>query len=40
MAYRGIYDKTIFYNPLSRYCIINVKTDDTEVPEKIGRAHV
>lgn len=33
MAYRGIYDKTIFYNPLSRYCIINVKTDDTEVPE-------
>lgn len=33
MAYRGIYDKTIFYNPLSRYCIVSVKTDDTEVPE-------
>ena len=32
MAYRGIFDKTIFYNPLSRYCIISVKTDDTEVP--------
>lgn len=33
MAYRGIFDKPIFYNPLSRYCIISVKTDDTEVPE-------
>lgn len=33
MAYRGIFDKTIFYNPLSRYCIVSVKTDDTEVPE-------
>ncbi len=33
MAYRGIYDKTVFYNPLSRYCVISVKTDDTEVPE-------
>lgn len=33
MAYKGIYDKTIFYNPLNRYCIIIVKTDDTEVPE-------
>lgn len=33
MAYRGIFDKTIFYNPLNRYCIISVKTDDTGVPE-------
>lgn len=33
MAYKGLYDKTIFYNPLNRYCIIIVKTDDTEVPE-------
>lgn len=33
MAYRGIFDKTIFYNPLSRYCIVSVKTDDASVPE-------
>lgn len=34
MSYKGIYDKTVFYNPVNRFCIISVKTDDTGVPEK------
>lgn len=39
MAYRGIYDRTIFYNPLNRHCIISVKTDDTKVPEEARNAY-
>ena len=33
MGYRCIYDQTVFYNPLNRFSIIRVKTDDTSVPE-------
>lgn len=32
MSYIGTYDGTIFYNPASRYCIINVKTADQSIP--------
>lgn len=31
----GTYDKTIFYNPANRYCIISVKTSDQTIPEKV-----
>ena len=33
MGYRCIYDQTIFYNPINRFSVIRVKTDDTSVPE-------
>lgn len=33
MGYRCIYEQTVFYNPLNRFSIIRVKTDDTSVPE-------
>ncbi len=29
---RGTYDKTIFYNPANKYCIISVKSADTGIP--------
>lgn len=31
--YTGYYDRTIFYNPVNKYCILSIKTDDTSVPE-------
>lgn len=34
MSYKGIYDRTVFYNPVNRYCVISVKTDDARIPEK------
>lgn len=33
MQVTGTYDGKIFYNPANKYCIINVKTKDTSVPE-------
>ena len=32
MSYIGTYDGTIFYNPSNKYCIINVKTADRNIP--------
>ena len=32
MSYIGTYDGTIFYNPANKYCVINVKTADQNVP--------
>ena len=32
MSYIGTYDGTIFYNPANKYCVINVKTKDQNVP--------
>jgi len=29
MAYRGKYERTIYHDPVSGFCIINVKTADT-----------
>lgn len=29
----GTYDRTIFYNPANKYCIISVKTSDRTIPE-------
>ena len=34
MAYKGKYDRTIFNDPVSGFCIINVKTADTAVPKE------
>lgn len=31
---RGTYDKTIFYNPANKYCIISVKSADTGIPAR------
>lgn len=28
MAYTGIYERTIFYNPVNKYSVISVKTSD------------
>lgn len=33
MSYTGRYDRTIFYNPVSKYCVIGLKTSDTTIPE-------
>ncbi len=34
MGYVVTFDRTVFYNPSNRYCIISVKTADKEIPEK------
>ena len=39
MAYTGIYDKTIFYNPVTKYSVISVKTSDRSIPEKARSAY-
>lgn len=39
MGYTGVYDRTIFYNPASRYCVISVKTSDQSVPKQARSAY-
>ena len=39
MAYTGIYDRTIFYNPVNKYSVISVKTSDRSIPEKARSAY-
>ena len=39
MSYTGVYDKTIFYNPATKYCVISVKTSDRSIPEKARSAY-
>ena len=38
MSYTGVYDKTIYYNPVSKYCVISVKTNDQSIPQKARSA--
>ncbi len=38
MSYTGVYDKTIYYNPVSKYCVISVKTNDQSVPQQARSA--
>ena len=38
MSYTGVYDKTIYYNPVSKYCVISVKTNDQTIPQKARSA--
>ncbi len=39
MSYLGVYDRTIFYNPTSKYCVISVKTSDQSIPQKARSAY-
>ena len=39
MGYVGTYDRTIFYNPSNKYCIISVKTSDQSVPQQARSAY-
>ena len=34
MGYTAVYDRTIFYNPDNKYCIIIVKSYDQNIPQK------
>lgn len=38
-SYLGVYDRTIFYNPASKYCIISVKTSDQSIPQQARSAY-
>ena len=33
------YDRTIFYNPSSKYCVISVKTSDQSIPQQARSAY-
>lgn len=33
VRYRGRFDRTIYWNPINKYCILNIRTDDISVPE-------
>ena len=35
MKYTGTYEKTIFYNPSNKYCIVIVKSSDQTIPENV-----
>ena len=39
MAYTGVYERTIFYNPVNKYSVISVKTSDRSIPEKARSAY-
>lgn len=39
MSYTGVYDRTIFYNPSSKYCVISVKTSDQNIPQQARSAY-
>lgn len=39
MSYVAVYDRTIFYNPDNKYCIISVKSSDQSIPQKARSAY-
>lgn len=39
MSYVAVYDRTIFYNPENKYCIISVKSSDQNIPQKARNAY-
>ncbi len=39
MSYLCVYDRTIFYNPDNKYCIISVKTNDKNIPMQARSAY-
>lgn len=39
MGYVGTYDRTIFYNPGNKYCVISVKTSDQSIPQQARSAY-
>ena len=34
MSYLCVHDRTLFYNPSNKYCIISVKTTDATIPQQ------
>ena len=32
VRYRGYFDRTIFFNPVNKYCVLSIRTDDPTVP--------
>ena len=40
MSYKGTYDKTIYHDPASGYCIVSMKTADINVPEKARSKYI
>ena len=34
MAYIGTYDGKIFYNESNKFCVVNIKTSDKNIPEE------
>lgn len=39
MAYTGVYERTIYYNPVNKYSVISVKTSDRSIPERARSAY-
>ena len=39
LSYTGVYDRTIFYNPSNKYCVISVKTSDQSIPQQARSAY-
>lgn len=39
MSYMGTHDRTIFYNPVNKYCVISVKTNDQSIPQQARSAY-
>ena len=33
VRHRGYFDREIFYNPINKYCVFSVRTDDQTVPK-------
>lgn len=34
MKYRGYFDRAIYFNPVNKYCVLSIRTDDPAVPAK------
>ena len=32
VRYRGYFDRAIFFNPVNKYCVLSIRTDDPTVP--------
>ena len=30
----GRYDRTIYFNPVNKYCVLSIRTEDTSIPEQ------
>ncbi len=39
MSYVAVFDRTIFYNPSNKYCVISVKSKDQRIPQKARSAY-
>ena len=39
MSIVGVYDRTIYYNPTDKYCVIRVKSNDQSIPQQARSAY-